>query len=310
MQLLLGAGGLTAAALALGFGAARVTVGSHHGHEFAIAGQRLGYPALNLAAVLLLALAVAGVAAIIRALREVERLVRAQRRFDASIRVLGSVPGHPDALLMEDDVALALCAGYLRPRVLLSSAALERLSPEEVAVVLAHERQHVAARDPLRRACGRVLSSSLFFLPAVRGLARRVEDLSELSADSAALGERPGAAPHMASAMLALGSSLPGGLSVDAERVDRLLAESGDGDRPSGPALARGPAIASALALGAAIVVIWRAGAAASASASLGLPLVSAQPCVLALALIGAAVLVLASTRARRARPGARRPYA
>jgi hypothetical protein len=114
----------------------------------------------------------------------------------------------------------------------------------------------------------------------------------------------------MASAMLALGSGLPGGLSVDAERVDRLLAESGRGDPPSRPALARAPAIASALALGAAIVVIWRAGAAASASASLGLPLLSAQPCVLALALIGAAMLVLASTRARRARPDARRPYA
>lgn len=52
--------------------------------------------------------------------------------------------------IIDDPTPLCLCAGSLRPRILLSSGAIERLSTEELRAVVAHEWAHRRRRDPLR----------------------------------------------------------------------------------------------------------------------------------------------------------------
>jgi hypothetical protein len=56
------------------------------------------------------------------------------------------------------------------------------------------------------------------------------------------------------------------------------------------------------------VVIVWRASQVASATATLNLPVLSSQPCILALALIPLAACLAASTDPRRGRPDRRRP--
>jgi Zn-dependent protease with chaperone function len=174
--------------------------------------------------------------------------------------------------VVEAVAPLAFCAGWLRPRVYVSTGALERLSAAELGAVVAHEQHHRALRDPLRLAVGRVLSQALFFLPVLSPLHARYGDVAELHADRAAVATG-GVAP-LASAML----SFDGGIAP--ERVDSLLGRTPEWRLPWLP-LGFGVA---ALAVPAGLA--WRAGNAASVQATLSLPVVSSQPCVLVLALV------------------------
>ena len=99
---------------------------------------------------------------------------------------------------------LAFCAGWLRPRVYVSTGVLGRLSDSELRAVLAHEQHHGALRDPLRLAVSRVLCQALFFLPVLRPLHDRSADVAELRADAAALEASNGATAPLASPLLAL----------------------------------------------------------------------------------------------------------
>ena len=121
---------------------------------------------------------------------------------------------------------MAFCAGWLRPRVYVSTAVLDRLSSAELRAVLAHEQHHGALRDPLRLAVSRVLCQALFFLPVLRPLHDRYADVAEISADAAALEASGGAPGPLASAMLAFGATPAGGVvGISPERVDVLLGE-------------------------------------------------------------------------------------
>jgi len=52
--------------------------------------------------------------------------------------------------MLESGSPLACCVGLVRPQILLSRGLIEQLQPEELAVVLAHERAHVDRQDNLR----------------------------------------------------------------------------------------------------------------------------------------------------------------
>jgi hypothetical protein len=172
------------------------------------------------------------------------------------------------------------------------------LSGEELAAVLFHEDHHRSSRDPLRFACGQVLSQALFFMPALRPLDERYQELAEQNADEAAVRASAGERGPLASALLAFDAAAPvGAAGISPERVDTLLGQPPRWRLPS-------PLIAvSLVALSSLVVLVWRASAAASAHATFNLPVISSQPCMLVLALLPAAVLLAAHVwRARATR--------
>jgi BlaR1 peptidase M56 len=259
-----------------------------HSHQISILGVTLAYPAANADAIVILALAVAGFVvigiAVLAAAQEIAGAIRLGRRLKAARPVRSD-----RALVIRDELPRAFCAGLFRPRIYVSSAALSLLDESALDAVLAHERHHAERRDPLRLATMRVIAKSLFFLPMLAELAHRQLSLAELSADENAVIAASGDRSALARAMLAFSDSgnTGEGVGVDPTRVDYLLGE---------PQTWRFPALlcltaASVLTLIAAVAAL--AGKLAAGSATLTLPFVSRQPCIVVLAMIPAAIALL-----------------
>jgi len=120
-----------------------------------------------------------------RALRAV---VRAQRRPVPTILVNKSAvldcASRLDVVTGEEPFAVTY--GLIRPRILVSAGLATALTPAEIGAVLAHEREHLRHRDPLRLQAGRLLAAWACFLPAARWLDSRAALRRELAADRAA----------------------------------------------------------------------------------------------------------------------------
>jgi hypothetical protein len=128
--------------------------------------------------------------------RAVWSVWREQRLIRALPLVALSESGYRDALpdVPDADVYVlrsrwsgAFCAGVLRPRVVVSSALLDALDPDECDAVVAHELSHARGRGPLKLALGRLSVRSLFWVPVLRDLVDRYLLLTELAADRAAV---------------------------------------------------------------------------------------------------------------------------
>jgi Zn-dependent protease with chaperone function len=294
LQLALGAAGLAGAALVLAVGVRSVHVAPAAARRLEVAGVRFTYPAINAAEALLLALAALGAAVLIVTLQAAWRQIRGHRRLVRALPVARPLPDHPSVCVIDAAAPLAFCAGWLRPRVYVSTAALERLSESELRAVLAHEQHHGALRDPLRLAVSRVLCQALFFLPVLRPLHDRYGDVAELTADAAAVEAIDGATAPLASAMLTF-SATPSGdvVGISPDRVDSLLGQ------PRAWRLPWTLLIAALVTIAGVLALVWRASGTASAQASLNLPIASSQPCLLVLALVPI-VACLAGAVARR----------
>lgn len=258
-------------------------------HRISVLGQRLTYPAANLGAVVVVALALVGLAVIATAVNGAARELIADRRLRHRLRA-HSAWRHAGALVIEDERPRAFCAGLVRPRVYVSSGALALLDDGALRAVLAHELAHARRRDPLRLACGRVLARALGFVPGLGELHRHQVALAELSADECAIAAAPENRAALARAMLSFAEHSrpedPTGL--DPERVDHLL-----GDPPAWrfPLLVCGLAI-TVLGLLTAVGVL--AGRVAAGSATLAPPFLSRQPCVVMLAVIPVVLILIA----------------
>lgn len=79
---------------------------------------------------------------------------------------------------------LAFCYGWLRPRICISSGAVEGLSEPEIAAILLHERYHLRRRDPLKSAISSTLTTVFFFLPVIRALRDQYMVAREIEADA------------------------------------------------------------------------------------------------------------------------------
>jgi hypothetical protein len=303
LQVALGATGLAGSALVLALGVRSVHVAPAAAHRLDVAGAHFTYPAINAAAIVLLALAALGAVVLIVTVRAACQQFRAHRRLVRALPVAGPLPDHPAVSVIEAGVPLAFCAGWLRPRVYLSTAAMERLSDRELHAVLAHEQHHRALRDPLRLAVSRVLCQALFFLPVLRPLHDRCGDVAEITADAAAVDAIGGSIAPLASAMLTFGATQSGDVvGISPDRVDSLLGARRAWRLPWMLLIAALVTIAAVLAL------VWRASGSASADASLNLPIASSQPCLLVLSLVPV-LACLAGAVARRNGPAAgRRP--
>jgi hypothetical protein len=265
-------------------------------HRISVLGQRLTYPAANLGAVVVVALALVGLAVIAVTLKGAGLELVADRRLRRRLRAQ-AIRRHAGALVIEDPRPRAFCAGLMRPRVFVSSGAVALLDEGALHAVLAHELAHARRRDPLRLACGRVLARALVFVPGLAALHRRQIELAELSADECAIAAAPENRAALARAMLSFAEHSrpedPTGL--DPARVDHLL-----GDPPGWrfPLLVFGTGL-GVLALLAAVGVL--AGRVAAGSATLAPPFLSRQPCVVMLAAIPSLVGIVALRLRRRA---------
>lgn len=109
------------------------------------------------------------------------RLVRGARVVAALART-GEQRGDLGITIVETSQPVCFAAGLLRPRVLLSRGLFDALSPEERAVVLAHERAHVRRRDALVRSIVRAVAA--LHLPWVgRWLVHELEVAAEQACD-------------------------------------------------------------------------------------------------------------------------------
>lgn len=132
-------------------------------------------------------------------------------------------------LLFASPVAQAFTAGFLHPRIYLSTELLETLEEDELRAVLLHEAHHQARRDPLRIFLATLLKDAFWYLPVVRALWKKFIEAKERAADDAA--SRLGTLP-LAGALLklALTPRVPALTGMPAfhgprieERVRRLL---------------------------------------------------------------------------------------
>lgn len=163
--------------------------------------------------------------------------------------------------------APAFTAGWIRPRIFISSRLTDVLNIDQLGAVIAHEAAHVRARDPLRLSGLRFLANTLFYMPALRRLVDDLADEAEVAADDAATRGSSSQRLVLASAILALaeqgvgfGQALPVG-AVGFQRVDlldRRIRRLAGEDAPLGTRVT-GRSLSGAAAI---LVAVWISGVA------------------------------------------------
>ena len=165
--------------------------------DFAVMGWPLPTWFDTVAVTLVLASAAVGLAAsavvAVRAAagsRALQKLVRAAGRpvppFIQNEAAVLECAARLDVVAAEE--AFAVTYGLIRPRILVSTGLATALTPAEVSAVLAHEREHLRCRDPLRLLAARLAASWACYLPAARWLWGGAMLRHELAADRAAAG--------------------------------------------------------------------------------------------------------------------------
>jgi len=139
----------------------------------------------------------------VAASRASRRLRQEQR---TSLDLVGT-PGADRAVLVvaEDRPAVYCLPGRRRRdgRIVLSTGAVERLTSDQLRLVLAHERAHLHQRHHLAVQLSSVLATAFGFVPLFRHAASQVPLLLEMAADDDALRTAPRRASGRADARLA-----------------------------------------------------------------------------------------------------------
>jgi beta-lactamase regulating signal transducer with metallopeptidase domain len=111
--------------------------------------------------------------------------------------------------------------------VILTTAALQALNPEQVDAVLAHERAHLARHHHQLLAIARIGRRVLPFLPLMREADTQITRLVEMHADDAATANRGTGPLATALVVLAAAAGPAPGLAAAAtdavQRIQRLL---------------------------------------------------------------------------------------
>lgn len=168
-----------------------------------------------------------GLGVIVRSLGRAAGAIRRSRRLDSG--------GGDEISIIDTPGALMASTGLLRPRVLVSRAAVDSLTAEQFDAAVRHERAHFTARDNLKRLFLVTAPEILPFLARESRLDREWAKFSEWSADDRAVCGEMDRAISLAEALVQLArmrapsdlpplaTSLladPAGLSI---RVERLL---------------------------------------------------------------------------------------
>jgi Zn-dependent protease with chaperone function len=164
----------------------------------------------------------------------IRRLVAEKVALPAAVAIASSgldLDGRID--VVADERAFSFCYWFLRPRICLSTALVERLDPDELRAVLYHERYHLRQRDPLRQIVARYFAAGLYVVPVVDELLAFHALQKEIEADQEAV-RASGGVRSLASALykllpdaddVSLGLLVPvSSLSVTEARIDQLIA--------------------------------------------------------------------------------------
>jgi Zn-dependent protease with chaperone function len=152
---------------------------------------------------------------------------RGRRAHLQTLTLIGRTDASTDAVILAHGQPAAYCLPGRRGRIVLTSAALDRLGADELRAVLAHERSHLRARHDLAVAAATALTRAFPKVPVLRVARDQIARLAELAADDAAcraVGRLP-----MAEALLTVaGSKTPApalavGGSHTGGRIRRLL---------------------------------------------------------------------------------------
>lgn len=131
--------------------------------------------------------------------------------------------GRPSARLRASVVEHAEPAAYClpgrRPRVVVSSGAVDALSRDELGAVVEHERAHIHGRHHLLLAAAHAFAWVFPGLPLARGLREQIPLLLEMAADDRALRRSPHHALATAMFTLAAGRAPRGTLAVGGASV-------------------------------------------------------------------------------------------
>jgi len=157
--------------------------------------------------------------------------LRAVRRQAVQHAQTARLVGRPDpdlgATLVEHAQPAAYCVAGPQPTVILTTAALQALDPEQLDVVLAHERAHLASHHHRLLAMARIGRQILPFIPLMRDADTQITRLVEMHADDTATARRGTRPLATALVVLAVAAGPAPGLAAAAtdavQRVQRLL---------------------------------------------------------------------------------------
>lgn len=110
-----------------------------------------------------------------------------QHRFLKALGPLRPLKELGDPVFATDSRAGPVVVGVLRPRIVLPADFALRFTPEERALVLAHERGHLARRDPMVNAIAMLVRSLGWFNPFVHIAAASLRIDQELACDARVL---------------------------------------------------------------------------------------------------------------------------
>jgi Zn-dependent protease with chaperone function len=147
-------------------------------------------------------------------------------RHARTARLVGRPEPVLGAVLLEHSQPAAYCVAGRHPTVVLTTGALQALTPGQLEAVLAHERAHLAWHHHRLLAMARISRRALPFLPLMRDTEAQVQRLVELHADDAATQVRdPGS---LATALVVLATAASAPASAAAGDPVPVLAAAGD----------------------------------------------------------------------------------
>lgn len=207
-------------------------------------------------AALLILLPAAGLAALVGT-----AAFRGLRRRRATAAAASDVAGRTEPAIIRGYAVLLTSdpqpSAYSLPRrhggIVVSRGLISLLQPDELAAVLAHEREHVRGHHHLARAVLDVLVAPLRWLPLMSAIRNAVPHYLEIAADDAA--QRHAGTTALASALLKLGGPYTAAVAPESATAGVILHAAGPdriGHLISPPRI--GPAIAPIAALGATAV--------------------------------------------------------
>jgi Zn-dependent protease with chaperone function len=107
---------------------------------------------------------------------------------DGALEPLISRLGLKDKVhLLDSEVPLCFCSGFISPHIYLSHGLVEKLLPDEVEAMLLHEKYHLEHHDPLKAMLGKLVASALFFVPVLKDVLKRYLIEKEIAADRRAI---------------------------------------------------------------------------------------------------------------------------